>query len=404
MHSSTDQSISPKRVLLAIPTSGADGRARMSGIYRWLGEGHDWNTVIIRTRADFTVNTVADEMSHGLDGAIIGIPYNFDVGQFLVQADLPLAIMTTALTERTLANRPRTVFALIDNRELGRTAAAYFQSLGRFAAYAYVHDARHSSWSDDRLAGFMSIHPDCQIFAGKRESDNTIDRLKNEQLAAFLSGLPRPTALLAANDIIAEQVISACRAQRLRVPNDISVLGIDNDTVTCTAARPALSSLEPNFNEAGYRAAMMLDALMHGRTLRRWTKQPGVLRTVERDSTQRIAPAARLVRDALDLIEGNACLGIRPADVINNLRVSRSLANLRFRALTGKSIGQALTERRLAECERLLRTTDWKFIRIAESVGYANPDTLRNLFRSRHGIGPTRWRAKQRRDDSHLAR
>ncbi|MGN0834140.1 MAG: substrate-binding domain-containing protein [Kiritimatiellia bacterium] len=400
MRPPTDQYLSPKRVLLAIPTSGADGRARISGINRWLSEGHDWDTVIIRTREDFTVKAVTDEMSHGLDGAIIGMPYNLDVGQLIIQTDLPLAIMTTALTERTLANRPKTVFALIDNRELGRTAATYFRSLGRFAAYAYVHDARHSSWSEERLAGFMSIHPDCQIFIGERESDNTIDRLKNEQLAAFLSDLPHPTALLAANDIIAEQVLAACRAQGLRVPNDISVMGIDNDTVTCTAARPALSSLEPNFNEAGYRAAMMLDALMHGRQLRRWTKQPGVLRTVERDSTQRIAPASRLVRDALDFIEVNACLGIKPSDVINNLRVSRSLANLRFRELTGKSIGQVLTERRLAECERLLRTTDWKFIRIAESVGYANPDILRNLFRSRHGIGPTRWRAKERRGDA----
>lgn len=370
----------------------------MSGIYHWLGEGHDWNTVIVRTRADFTMKVVAEEMSHGLDGAIIGIPYNFDVGQLLVQADLPLAIMTTALTACSLEHRPNTVFALIDNRELGRTAAVYFQSLGRFAAYAYVHDARHSSWSDDRLSGFMSIHPDCQIFAGARESDNTIDRLKNEQLAAFLADLPRPTALLAANDIIAEQVLSACRAREIRVPDDISVMGIDNDTVTCTAARPALSSIEPNFKEAGYRAAMMLDALMHGRRLRQWTKQPGVLRTVERDSTQRIAPASRLVRDALDFIEVNACFGITPSDVISKLRVSRSLANLRFRELTGRSIGQALTERRLAECERLLRTTDWKFVRIAKSVGYANPDILRNLFRSRHGIGPTRWRAQEGRE------
>jgi len=394
MSHTTGHHTSSKRVLLAIPTSGADGRARMSGIYRWLGEGHDWNEVILRTRADFTVTTVTDELAHGLDGAIIGIPYNLDVGQILVQSNLPLAIMTTALARHAPANRPKTVFSLIDNWELGHTAAAHFRSLGRFAASAYVHDARHSSWSDDRLAGFTSIYQDCQVFVGTRESDNTIDRLRNEQLAAFLSDMPHPTALLAANDIIAEQVLSACRARGLRVPDDISVMGIDNDKVTCTAARPNLSSIEPDFSEAGYRAAMMLDALMHGRRPRRWTKQPGVLRTVARDSTQRIAPASRLVRDALDFIETNAFLGITPSDVIDNLRVSRSLANLRFRELTGKSIGQVLTERRLTECERLLRTTNWNFNRIAESVGYASPDILRNLFRSRHGIGPTRWCAQ----------
>lgn len=380
-----------KRVLLAISTAGADGRARMAGIYRWLGEGHDWDEVILRTRADFTVPAIVEELERGLDGAIVGIPYNYDAGQLLVESDLPLAVTTSSLAEHLPADRPKTVYSLIDNVALGRAAAAQFRALGRFAAFAYVHDARNSSWSKERLDGFSVSWPNCRVLTGRLESDNTIDRLQTDKLTAFLSTLPHPTALLAANDVIAEQVLSACRTLTLRVPEDISVIGVDNDTFTCTATRPALSSLEPDFNEAGYRAAVMLDALMRGRAPRHWAKRPGLARFVPRDSTKTLSPATKLVQDATAFIEANVFSGITAADVIDHLRVSRSLANLRFRELTGKSIGQTLTERRLTECEHLLKTTNWPFHRIAKSVGYNSPDILRNLFRSRHGQGPTRW-------------
>ena len=383
-----------KRVLLAISTTGSDGHARLAGIYRWLGEGHDWDEIILRTRADFTVHTIENLVRYGLDGAIVSIPYNHDAGKLLVEARLPIVVMTSALTEQFPAERPNTDFSLIDNIAIGRAAAAHFRTLGRFATYAYLHDARTSDWSNDRLAGFASIHPDCQVFSGHRESDNTIDRLNRKELIDFISALTHPAALLAANDIIAEQVLSVCRELAIRVPDDLSILGVDNDVTTCTASRPTISSIEPDFNEAGYRAASILDSLMNCRKPRKWSKRPGVARIITRGSTKPLAPATKLILDALAFIDANVFSNISAADVISHLRVSRSLANLRFRELTGSSIGEALKKRRLAECERLLRTTDWSFHRISDAVGYSNPDVLRNLFRAHHGIGPTRWRVR----------
>ena len=385
-----------KRVLIAIQTVGSDGRARMSGIYRWLGEGHAWDTVLLRSRTDFTVCAVQEELERKLDGAIVGIPHNYDTGQLLLHSRIPLVVTTSSLAKHIPANRPKTAFSLIDNVALGRAAAATFRTLGRFADYAYVHDARQSNWSRERLAGFAASHPDCRVFTIERESDNTTDRLNGNRIASLLTSLHHPTALLAANDITAAQILSLCHSCGLRVPNDIAVLGFDNDTVTCTATHPTLSSLEPDFNEAGYRAADMLDALMRGKALRHWAKCPGLSRFVPRDSTSTLSPATKLVQDAMGLIEANALNGITPAGVIDHLHVSRSLANMRFRELTGKSIGQVLTERRLAECERLLMSTNWPFHRIARAVGYDSSDTLRNLFRTRHGTGPIRWRKTAR--------
>lgn len=390
----TEASTRPKRVLLAISTVGADGRGRMSGIYRWLGEGHDWEEIILRTRADFTARVVQREIDAGLDGAIVSIPYGQDAEDLLVRADLPLAVMSSTLDRAIPRARPKTVRAFIDNEAIGREAGLHFRTLGRFAVYAYVHDARRSRWSDDRLAGFAAVHPGCRAFFCPRESDDTIDRLRRDELSAFLLALPHPAALFAANDIIAEQVLATCRTLALRVPHDIAVLGVDNDTVTCATARPSLSSIEPDFNESGYRAAAMLDALMHGRKPRRWTRPPGVAQVVSRDSTAHLAPAAKLVKDAQDYIEAHALAGISAADVIEHLHVSRSLANLRFRELTGQSIGQRILGVRLAEVQRLLKTTGWPLGRIAQAVGFSGPDTLRNLFRARYGHGPTHGRAQ----------
>ena len=396
---SAQTTLRPKRVLLAISTVGADGRGRMAGIHRWLGEGHAWDEIVLRTRADFTAGVVQREIDDGLDGAIVSIPYGHDAEDLLSRSGIPLAVMTTTLAKAIPHARPKTVHSLIDNAAIGREAGRFFRSLGRFAATAYVHDARRSSWSEDRLAGFASVYPGCRAFCGTRENDATIDRLRRDELADCLRALPHPTALFAANDIIAEQVLAACRALALRVPHDVSVLGVDNDTVTCATARPSLSSIEPDFNEAGYRAAAMLDALMRGRAPRHWSGHPGVARVVPRDSTAHPAPAAKLVRDALDYIETNALNGISAADVIDHLRVSRSLANLRFRELTGESIGQRILDVRMAECRRLLTDTDLPLTRIAKATGFHSPDALRNLFRARQGTGPKAWRSLSRASD-----
>ena len=116
---------------------------------------------------------------------------------------------------------------------------------------------------------------------------------------------------------------------------------------------------------------------------------------VESRDTTCATPGGRVQRrGAQDYIEAHALVGISAADVIEHLHVSRSLANLRFRELTGQSIGQRILGVRLAEVQRLLKTTGWPLGRIAQAVGFSGPDTLRNLFRARYGHGPTHGRAQ----------
>lgn len=306
--------------------------------------------------------------------------------------------MTTGLAVGLNAKRPRTSFSLVDNDAIGVAAAKHFLELGLFASFAYVHDARVSNWSTERLAGFTralaSKRRQSLVFSDPTVKGDTIDLLPRESLARFLNGLPRPAAVFAANDTIAEQVNGICELNGIRVPSQISVLGVDNDELLCTHARPKLSSIEPDFNAAGYSAAEMLDGMMRGRFKRSRTLRTGVLRVITRGSTAPLTPATRIVSDAVSFIRSRVFDGISSRDVIAHLKISRSLANLRFREIQGESIGDTIIRLRLDEAERLLKETDWPLKRIAAECGYSNPDVFRNLFRSRRGKSMSAFRAQ----------
>lgn len=387
-----------KKVLIAIPTIGKDGQGRLAGVFRWLGEGRYWDTTLIRARADFTPQAVRLALRHGIDGAILAIPYCPDACAILSKSAIPIAMMTTGIPPSLKTRKPMTAFSLVDNSAIGSAAARHFLGFGMFASYVYVHDPRQSPWSMDRLNGFATTLRTkgltCSVFAEGGETNETIDILPREKLRDFILHQPRPSAVFAANDIIAEQIISVCRSANLSIPRQISVLGVDNDALICESTRPMLSSIAPDFIEAGYRAADLLDRMMSGRRPKTTVFHANVSQIITRDSTAPLTPATKIVADALSFIKAKALSGITSADVIAHLRVSRSLANLRFRELRGESIGEALVRERLAHAEKLLAGTTWSMKRIAAECGYADPNVFRNLFRAHHGQSMSAYRAK----------
>ena len=202
-------------------------------------------------------------------------------------------------------------------------------------------------------------------------------------------------ALLAANDHYAIQVLSICRARAIKVPRQISILGVDNDELLAENAVPSLSSIEPDFNEAGFCAAAEMDRLLRAR------KNPsgrkiicGVKRLVERHSTTYLAPSAQLVANALAFIRRHAADGITPNDIARNLKVSRSLIELRMREVHGKSLAATLRERRLQLVKDLLRQTDRPIAKILSDCGYRNIRSAENIFTKTFGVSPRAWRQK----------
>ena len=190
--------------------------------------------------------------------------------------------------------------------------------------------------------------------------------------------------------------MSACREQKLHVPDDISVLGINNDAQICENTKPRLSSVAVDFEAQGYRAARELHAMMMRR--REPLKKSiavGTAVVVARESTLREFPHGALVRRATEFIAANATSGIDPNDVVRHVRVSRRLLDLRFREVTGKSVQEAIRERRLETVKSLLSSSDLSIAMVAERCGYRDANYLKNQFKKAFGLSMRDWRKQQ---------
>ena len=198
---------------------------------------------------------------------------------------------------------------------------------------------------------------------------------------------------MAASDLRARQVIEACHDTNLDIPVQVAVLGVDNDELLCDYTSPTLSSVLPDFEDEGFKAAQALERMMNARRPCAPRIIPcSVKSIVARESTHPFTPSENLVRRARAFIAREAAKGASVADVVAHLGVSRRLADLRFREIAGETIGDALTRARLDAVTRLLRQRHVPLSQIPARCGFANANSLRNLFRRTYGVSMRAWR------------
>ena len=178
-------------------------------------------------------------------------------------------------------------------------------------------------------------------------------------------------------------------------PDEVAILGVDNDEQLCLGSFPTLSSIECDMENCGFMAARLLDEQMRGRRRRRAELAYGVRRIEERHSTRRVPRVEdRLVARALEFIRLNACEGIGVRDVVAYLKVSRRLAELRFRTTCGHSILDAIRTVRLDRVRRLVAETDLPVSEITGRSGYQTDDHLRRLFKREFGLTMRAYRQR----------
>ena len=213
--------------------------------------------------------------------------------------------------------------------------------------------------------------------------------LETEQaIAQWLKKQPRPLALLACNDIRAQQVLNACRAHGLRTPEDIAVMGVDNDDVVCNLCSPSLTSIEPDTDRLGYAAAALLARLMRGAAPPAGITQIPPGRIVERGSTDVVPVADRRVVAALRFIRDNLGAGISVKDVLAHAGRSRTDLENRFRRTLKTTIRAEILRQRLGRARQLLQATDLNLAQIAKRAGLSTPAHLCRLFRRHFKMTP----------------
>lgn len=287
-----------------------------------------------------------------------------------------------------------------DNPKIARMAADYLMQLGlRSFGYCGVPMRTIDPWNRERQETFAahlagSGHP-CSVFAARYTPSHSWEQLQ-EALGAWLSPLPKPVGVLAANDVRARHVLEACRRFGLRVPDDVAVLGVDNDELICELATPPLTSIIQGTEEIGYRAAGLLDRLMRRRTRHAVNILVAPVVIIERASTDLVATSDRVVAAALTFIRQNACGGIGVPQVARSVGVSRSTLDGHFKQVVGRTVHDEIQRVQMNAAQNLLVTTVLPLEEVARRVGLCHAQYFASLFRSVCGQTPGQYRRRAR--------
>jgi LacI family transcriptional regulator len=272
----------------------------------------------------------------------------------------------------------------------------------RFAFCGY----RGAHYSENRLQSFRSLvsGENCPLEVyeteGAPESALTsIERsgvLDVHPLSAWLSSLQPPTGLFVCNDIRGQQALNACRKLGISVPDDLGVIGVDDDDTICPLSDPPLSSVRPDADRIGYRAAEMLAELMKGGYVGATTEYIPPVGIAQRLSTQVIAVEDREVARACQFIREHACDGIDVGDVARRAKLSRRQLERRFRAALGRTPRAEISSVQIARAKQLLAETDLSLEQLAPLAGYDYKESLSAVFKRETGMTPGAYRRDQR--------
>lgn len=388
---STVQTFEPKRVLLWIESSRAYGRGCLLGIAEYCRTHDPWRLIHFEHDLEQAFPSFLGEMK--FDG-IIARSENKDIARALESIGAPVVDLRGAV-------QPADGYMIdTDPTACAELAFEHFWERGlrsmAFCGYRGV------DWSDRRHKAFIEFAAQRGIEPVVYQSDalhnqrGTIwnearGELEDPDLGAWLDALSKPVAILAANDVRGRQVLAACSARGIAVPEQVAVLGVDNDEVVCELSYPPLSSIEPDTAALGYAGAKALDRLMNGKRDHKPIAAVRLIRpsgVMTRLSTDVAAIDDLAVGKAVSIIRERSGNLSNVDDLASAVGVSRATLERRFRSALGRSPRQEIDRVRLDRARTLVRRTTYPLHRIAEMVGYSNSSRLLDAYRRRFGVTP----------------
>lgn len=383
------------KVALLVETSRGYGRNLLRGVMRYARLHGPWGFYV--TPGDF-VQALPRMKSWGGTGIIARVE-TAAVARAILASGLPtIALGLTDEQLRPDSPLSRLSEVVSDSRAAGRMAAEHLLERG-LRNLAYV-GAPGRVWSSRRQEGFCErvreagFEPRVNV-PGRSPRGASWER-EQPALVRWLGSLPRPVGVMACDDDRGREVLAACRDAGLRVPEEVAVVGVDNDELLCELADPPLSSVALNAEAGGYRAAALLDRMMRGESLEPTRLLVEPLRVVARRSTDIVALDDPEVAAALHFIHDHATEPIGVADVVKDVMISRRALELRFRKVVGRTLHAEIRRVRLERASRLLLETDLPITRVADAAGFGRTSYLAQAFREAFGTTPARYRRRMR--------
>ncbi len=312
------------------------------------------------------------------------------IGQNLRKFGLPIVDLSAA---RHLKGIP---WADTDDEAIARLAVEHFTERG-FRHLAYCGDPGFA-WSSARWAHFRRIAAAADCLSYEHQVTPRYDAefswdVEKQRIAGWLRQLPRPVAIMACYDFQAQQVLDLCRELEISVPEEISVLGVDDDRLICELSEPSLSSIIPDTQQTGYEAAELLDRMMNGESIS--TQHPLITQPLgvrTRESTDTLAIDDPDIARALSYIRRNATSKIRVTDILPLVPLSRRALEHRFLQLVGRTPHEEITRVRIERIKTLLNETTLSIQQIAQRSGFDHAEYMAAVFKRETGMTPTQFR------------
>jgi len=381
-----------RRVAVVIEASNAYARGLLAGIHRHVRSHEPWTVSLPEHgRGTPPLEWLAGWHGDGVIARIETAATARTLDRLRRTRSIPVIDVSAA---RLLRDLP---YVETDDAAIARLAADHFFERD-FRHFAFLGDDRFR-WSLNRCREFVAAVTargrEVAVFGGGRRGRATAAG-DDEAIAAWLARLPKPVALLACYDDRGRQALDACRRAGIAVPDEVAVLGVDDDEVLCGLASPPLSSVIPDAVGAGRLAAELLDRLMRSEPLAggEWLMPP--LGIAVRQSTDVLAIDDALVVAAVRQIRAQACSGLQVADIARTLAVTRRVLERRFTGRVGHTPHEEIRRVQFRRVEQLLLETDLPLAAIAERAGFAHTEYMTVAFTRRHGMPPSRWRQRRR--------
>ncbi len=378
------------RVALLIETSRTYTRSLLRGIKRFISENGRWS-VFLELRAR---DSRLPAWLRSWDGdGILCRSFNQEGIDAIASLGVPAVELRAAKLQHTMP------FAGVDNQALGALVAEHLIERGfrHFGCYeldieVFFEERRNNFVNTLAEHGF-----DCHCLRSHERSEITSEWEEQQQvLVDWIRHLPKPIGIMACTDQLGFWLLDACSRAGVAVPEDVAVVGVEDDESLCEMATPSMSSVHFPGARIGYEAAALLARMMAG--------EPGPSAPilipptgiVVRQSSDIIAVDDPVVAKALRWIRENAHLNIRVADVSSQVDMSRSTLERRMKRLLGRSPQEEISRVRLRMVKELLAETDLTLERIAHRTGFAHVQYMVELFRNRFGVTPGQYRKKVR--------
>lgn len=378
-----------RKVALLIETSNAYARGVLHGVVRYIREHEPWLFYIPEQgRGDMPPRWLANWQGDGIIARI----ENQRIARSVANSGLPAVDVSAA---RMLPHLP---WVETDDQAISRLAAEHLLDRG-FKHFGYCGDPRFN-WSKWRESHFIqclrNADRECHRY---RPSVSLMSPLEQQvaDIARWLRTLPKPVAVMACYDIRGQQVLEACRNDGLAVPDEVAVIGVDNDALLCDLSSPPLSSVVPNTERTGYEAAALLHRMMSGKKVQPKAHLISPLGVAARQSTDVLAIDDRHIAHAARYIREHAHEQIHIESVLNGLPLSRRAFESRFKKLLGHTPHEEITRVRISRVKELLAETELSLAEIAERTGFKHVEYLSATFKKKAGLPPSRYRAQNQK-------